>query len=74
MKNNAKNPVVPAGQHALRRTLPDAVGAMPRLLLVDVSRPMRRLLVKMLKKSDEPKDFLKTFSLKKHIFKKLSLL
>lgn len=38
MKNNAKNPVAPAP-------------AMPRLLLVDVSRPMRRLLVKMLKKS-----------------------
>ena len=51
MKNNAKNPTVPADRHVLRRTSSAAVAAMPRLLLVDVSKPMRRLLVKMLEKS-----------------------
>ena len=46
------NPQVAASAHSGRPRQPFAIGSgTPRMLLVDVSKPMRRLLVKMLRKS-----------------------
>lgn len=51
MKRKTNAPAVPANRNA-QSTPTFAVNSdMPRLLLIDVSKPMRRLLVKMLKKS-----------------------
>ncbi len=51
MKRKTNSPGSGANRNVPPRPRPVVRSDMPRMLLVDVSRPMRRLLVKMLKKS-----------------------